>query len=66
MLPCLGPTLPPTCPPPPAPSPRAGAIPGSGSGVALVAVSVVAGARLLGGADDSVTVWSAASDLAAG
>jgi hypothetical protein len=35
-------------------------------GVALVAVSVVAGARLLGGADDSVTVWSAASDLAAG
>ena len=35
-------------------------------GVALVAVSVVAGARLLGGADDSVTVWSTASDLAAG
>ncbi len=35
-------------------------------GVALVAVSVVAGARLLGGADDSVTVWSAASDLAPG
>ena len=35
-------------------------------GIALVAVSVVAGARLLGGADDSVTVWSAASDLAPG
>lgn len=35
-------------------------------GVALVAVSVVAGARLLGGADDSVTVWAAASDLAPG
>ncbi len=35
-------------------------------GVALVAVSVVAGARLLAGADDSVTVWSAASDLAPG
>ncbi|WP_156411419.1 hypothetical protein [Nocardioides sp. Soil805] len=35
-------------------------------GVALVAVSVVAGARLLGGADDSVTVWSAATDLAPG
>jgi hypothetical protein len=35
-------------------------------GVALVAVSVVAGSRLLGGADESVTVWSAASDLAPG
>jgi hypothetical protein len=35
-------------------------------GVALVAVSVVAGARLLGAADDSVTVWSAASDLGPG
>lgn len=35
-------------------------------GIALVAVSVVAGARLLGGADDSVSVWAAASDLAPG
>jgi hypothetical protein len=35
-------------------------------GIALVAVSVVAGARLLGAADDSVTVWAAASDLAPG
>jgi hypothetical protein len=35
-------------------------------GVALVAVSVVAGARLLGGADDSVTVWAAATDQAPG
>ena len=35
-------------------------------GVAIVAVSVVAGARLLAGADESVTVWVAGSDLAAG
>lgn len=35
-------------------------------GVAIVAVSVVAGARLLGAADDSVPVWAASSDLAAG
>ncbi|QZY28456.1 hypothetical protein [Nocardioides coralli] len=35
-------------------------------GVALVAVSVVAGARLLAAADDSVAVWAAADDLAAG
>lgn len=35
-------------------------------GVALVAVSVVAGARLLGAADDTVAVWSAAADLAPG
>lgn len=35
-------------------------------GVALVAVSVVAGARLLGGVDDTVSVWSAAGDLAEG
>ncbi len=35
-------------------------------GVALVAVSVVAGARLLDGADRSVTVWAAAVDLAPG
>jgi hypothetical protein len=35
-------------------------------GVAIVAVSVVAGARLLGAADESVTVWAAADDLAAG
>ena len=35
-------------------------------GVALVAISVVAGSRLLAAADDSVTVWAAAADLAAG
>lgn len=35
-------------------------------GVALVAVSVVAGARLVGGADDSVTVWAVATDLGPG
>lgn len=35
-------------------------------GVALVVVSVVAGARLLAAADDSVPVWVAAADLAAG
>ena len=32
-------------------------------GVALVLVSVVAGARLLASADDTVGVWSASSDL---
>lgn len=35
-------------------------------GVVLVAGSVVAGARLLAAADDTVQVWSAASDLGAG
>ncbi|HEX6150617.1 hypothetical protein [Nocardioides sp.] len=35
-------------------------------GVALVAVSVVAGSRLLAAADDTVTVWAAAVDLAGG
>ncbi len=35
-------------------------------GVAIVMVSVVAGARLLGSADESVPVWAAATDLAAG
>jgi hypothetical protein len=35
-------------------------------GVLIVTVSVVAGARLLGAADDTVSVWSAASDLGAG
>lgn len=35
-------------------------------GVAIVAVSVVAGARLLAAADDSVAVWSATADLVAG
>jgi hypothetical protein len=34
--------------------------------VAVVAVSVVAGARLLAAADDTVAVWVAADDLAAG
>ena len=35
-------------------------------GVAIVALSVVAGSRLLAAADDSVTVWAATTDLAAG
>jgi hypothetical protein len=35
-------------------------------GVAIVAVSVVVGARLLGAADDSVSVWAVASDLGPG
>jgi hypothetical protein len=35
-------------------------------GVAIVAVSVIAGARLVGSADDSVTVWAAAADLGPG
>lgn len=35
-------------------------------GVALVAASVLIGARLLAAADDTVTVWGAAQDLAAG
>lgn len=35
-------------------------------GVALVAVSVVVGARVVGGADDTVAMWSVASDLAEG
>lgn len=36
------------------------------AGVAIVAVSVVAGARLLASADDTVAVWAAAGELAAG
>ncbi len=35
-------------------------------GVAIVAASVVAGARIVGGADDSVAVWEVAGDLAPG
>lgn len=35
-------------------------------GVALVAASVLAGARLLGDADDTVEVWAADGELAAG
>ncbi len=35
-------------------------------GVLIVAVSVVAGARLLGAADDTVPVWSAATSMGAG
>ncbi|HEU4512819.1 MAG TPA: SAF domain-containing protein [Nocardioidaceae bacterium] len=35
-------------------------------GLVLVAVSVLLGARLLAGADDTVTVWSAAGDLSEG
>jgi hypothetical protein len=35
-------------------------------GVAIVAVSVVAGARLVGSADESVPVWAVAEDMGAG
>jgi hypothetical protein len=35
-------------------------------GAAIVAVSVVVGARLVGAADDSVAVWAVASDMGAG
>jgi hypothetical protein len=35
-------------------------------GVAIVAVSVVAGARLVGAADESVPVWAVAEDMGAG
>lgn len=35
-------------------------------GVVVVAASVLLGARVVGSADDSVTVWAAAGDLAAG
>ena len=35
-------------------------------GIVIVAVSVVAGARLMGAADDTVQVWAAAADLGAG
>ncbi len=35
-------------------------------GLLIVAVSVVAGARLLGAADDTVAVWAVADDLGAG
>jgi hypothetical protein len=35
-------------------------------GVAIVAVSIIAGARILGAADESVTVWAAARDMAPG
>jgi hypothetical protein len=35
-------------------------------GVLIVAVSVVAGARVLASADDTVTVWAAARDMGAG
>ena len=35
-------------------------------GVVIVAASVIAGARILGSADDSVAVWSATRDLAPG
>lgn len=35
-------------------------------GVAIVAVSVVLGARVVGAADDSVTVWAVATDLGPG
>ena len=35
-------------------------------GVAIVALSVVAGSRLLAAADDSVTVWAVTTDLSAG
>ena len=35
-------------------------------GIVIVAVSVVAGARLLSAADDTVSVWSVAADVGAG
>lgn len=35
-------------------------------GVAIVAVSVVVGARVVGAADDSVAVWAATGDMGAG
>jgi len=35
-------------------------------GVAIVAVSVIAGARLLAAADDTVAVWAVASDMGSG
>ena len=35
-----------------------------GVGIAIVAASVVAGARVIGAADDAVTVWAATGDLA--
>lgn len=35
-------------------------------GVVIVAVSVLAGVQLLGAADDTVSVWAAASDMGAG
>ena len=35
-------------------------------GIALVAASVLVGAKVLAGADDTVTVWAATHDLAAG
>jgi hypothetical protein len=35
-------------------------------GIAIVAVSVVAGARLVGAADDSVEVWAVADDMGTG
>lgn len=35
-------------------------------GAAIIAVSVIAGARLMGAADDSVAVWAVASDMGTG
>lgn len=35
-------------------------------GVALVAVSVIAGARIVGGADDTVGIWAVRADVARG
>lgn len=35
-------------------------------GIALVAVSVLGGARIIGAADDTVQVWSTSADMAAG
>ena len=45
---------------------RDGAIRACGSASLIVAVSVVAGARLLASADDTVAVWAAAADMGAG
>ena len=35
-------------------------------GVAIVVLSVIAGARIIGAADDTIEVWSVSSDMAAG
>ena len=45
---------------------RDGATRGSGWALALVAASVVVGARVLAQADEATVVWAAAADLPAG
>ncbi|HEU4812573.1 MAG TPA: hypothetical protein VFT00_10580 [Nocardioides sp.] len=65
------PGTPPTPAPPAAPSAVRAATPGWRDprlwvGLVIVAVSVVAGAKLVGAADQTVGVWATASDLGAG